>query len=217
MAVTGGDFARDRIDYGDAALRRADLPADPFVLFEGWLGEARGAGVSEPNGMALATVGVDGQPRCRIVLLKLCEAAALVFFTNLDSDKGRELRANPRAAATFWWPQPQNRQVRFTGRVELAGAAASDRYFHERPRGARIASAASPQSRVIADRAELERRVAELEAQVGDGVVPRPQHWGGYRLLADEVEFWQGRNDRMHDRFRYARTGAAWRIERLAP
>ncbi|MFO1077072.1 MAG: pyridoxamine 5'-phosphate oxidase [Planctomycetota bacterium] len=217
MTADGADFARDRIDYGPPGLARADLPAEPFALFARWLDEARAAGVSEPNAMALASVDAAGQPHCRIVLLKHCDGRGLAFFTNRDSDKGRQLAANPRAAATFWWSAPRNRQVRFVGTVEDVDGGAADRYFGERPRRAQLASAASPQSRVIADRAELERRIDALAATVGAGPVPRPPHWGGYALVAHAVEFWQGSDDRMHDRYRYTRAGDGWETVRLAP
>jgi pyridoxamine 5'-phosphate oxidase len=215
--MTGDPFRGMRIEYGDAPLDRAGLTDDPFELFQHWLAAARDAGVAEPNGMALATCDADGQPHCRVVLLKGLDARGFVFFTNKASDKGQHLAANPRAAATFWWSAPRNRQVRVTGVVEHAGDEAADRYFAERPRRAQVCSAASPQSRVVADRAELEQRVTELEAQVGEGPVPRPLHWGGYVLVPVAIEFWQGRDGRLHDRWRYRCGDAGWTVERLAP
>jgi pyridoxamine 5'-phosphate oxidase len=199
--MANDSFSDLRIEYGDEPLRETDVPADPFDLLRSWLDAAAAARVAEPNGMALATCDREGQPHCRIVLL----------------NKGAQLAANARAAATFWWPAPRNRQVRITGRVESASAADADAYFASRPRRAQLCSAASPQSRVVASRDELERRVDALEAQVGNGPVPRPAHWGGFVLVPAAVEFWQGREGRLHDRIRCVRDGAGWRRERLAP
>jgi pyridoxamine 5'-phosphate oxidase len=206
-----------RIEYGDVPLARADMPADPLELFRSWLLAAKAANVAEPNGMALATCDADGQPHCRVVLLKIADERGFTFFTNRDSDKGRQLQHEPRAAATFWWPQPRNRQVRVAGKVETVADAVSDEYFTSRPRRAQICSAASPQSRPVRSRDELERLVAALEQRIGDGPVPRPPHWGGYCLVPRTLEFWQGRDGRLHDRFRYERTAQGWQLERLAP
>jgi len=206
-----------RVDYGDVPLERADLPHDPLELFRVWLGEAIAANVSEANGMALATVDAEGQPHCRIVLLKIIDGNGLTFFTNRDSDKGRQLRTNPRAAATFWWSQPRHRQVRLTGDVEIVDEAISDCYFAQRPRRAQLCSAASPQSRPLGGRDELERLVALLATRIGDDPVPRPKNWGGCRLVPRTFEFWQGREARLHDRFRYTRLANGWHVERLAP
>ncbi|MBX3463596.1 MAG: pyridoxamine 5'-phosphate oxidase [Planctomycetes bacterium] len=210
-------FASMRVEYGDSPLARADMPPLPLPLFRAWLAAATAAGVDEPNGMALATVDPDGQPHCRIVLLKVLDERGLTFFSNRDSDKGRQLAANARAAATFWWSRPRNRQVRFTGPVAPVEDAVSDAYFAARPRRAQLCSAASPQSRVVASRDELERRVAALAAAAGEAPLARPPHWGGYLLAPDVVEFWQGRDGRLHDRFRYRRAAAGWDLERLAP
>jgi pyridoxamine 5'-phosphate oxidase len=210
-------FAHLRREYGDVPLDQAHLPDDPLVLLRTWLDAAAAAGVAEPNAMALATSGADGAPHCRMVLMKALEPAGLSFFTNHDSDKGHELAANPRAAATFWWTDPRNRQVRVEGAVARASNAAADAYFAGRPRRAQLCSAASPQSREVAGRAELEALVAALAARLGDGPVPRPAHWGGYVLAPEVVEFWQGRDSRLHDRFRYTRAANGWRRVRLAP
>ncbi|HLQ36161.1 MAG TPA: pyridoxamine 5'-phosphate oxidase [Planctomycetota bacterium] len=211
------DFEAMRREYDDEPLDRRDLPPEPLSLFTAWLQAAAAAGVPEPNGMALATCGKGNEPACRIVLCKQADARGFLWFTNKDSDKGRELAANPQAAATYWWSQPRNRQVRIVGRVEPASDDVADRYFAARPRAARLASAASPQSRPLRDRDQLEAMVAALAASSGDGPVPRPAHWGGYLLVPRAVEFWQGRVARLHDRWRYDRDGHAWRITRLAP
>lgn len=210
-------FSSMRVEYGDEPMTRAQMPADPIALFREWLAAATAAHVDEPNGMAFATCDADGQPHCRIVLLKLLDERGFTFFTNRDSDKGAQLSANARAAATFWWPRPRNRQVRITGLVERTGDDVSDAYFAARPRRAQLCSSASPQSRRIDSRAQLERMVDALTAATGDGPVVRPQHWGGYVLVPQTVEFWQGRDGRLHDRFRYAREGEGWQLERLAP
>ena len=210
-------FSALRTDYGDAALRRADLPADPVELFRAWMEEARDAGEPEPNGMALATCGQDGQPSCRVVLLKQLDEHGFGFFTNKQSDKGGQLRANAKAAATFWWKAPRVRQVRIEGVVVELPEADSEAYFRSRPRRAQVCSAASPQSRVVRDRASLEAMVDDVDEASADGDVVRPAHWGGYALRPHRVELWQGRDGRLHDRFRFERDGDAWRVERLGP
>ncbi len=197
-------------------LSRRDLAADPIVEFERWLDAAVAAGVDEPTAMVLSTVGPEGRPSARAVLLKGYDQEGFVFFTNKRSRKGREIRQNPAVALTFVWPKI-HRQLRIEGTAFEVGDAESDAYFATRPAGARIGAAASPQSEVIPDRAWLERRVAELWAEHPDGDVPRPEHWGGYRVVPETIEFWQGREDRLHDRFRYRRVGDAWVLERLAP
>jgi pyridoxamine 5'-phosphate oxidase len=167
--------------------------------------------------MALATVGADGRPAVRMVLLKGFDARGFAFYTNLESRKAAELAANPRAALLFWWDR-LHRQVRVEGPVEPVEAAEADAYFASRPYGSRIGAWASPQSRVVEGRAVLEAREAELAARFPeDAPVPRPPHWGGYRVRPELFEFWQGRRSRLHDRLRYAREGSGWRVERLAP
>lgn len=204
-----------RQTYDRAVLVEAEADPDPVVQFDRWFQEAVGGEIYEPNAMALATVGADGRPSCRTVLLKGFDAAGFVFYTNLESRKSQELVANPVAALLFWWDR-LHRQVRIEGPVEPVSEAEADAYFTSRPYGSRIGAWASPQSRVIPDRTVLEERVASLEAQFPDEV-PRPPHWSGWRVRPELVEFWQGRPSRLHDRLLYRRGGDAWRIERLAP
>ncbi len=192
-------------------LRRTDLDADPLSQFQRWFDEAAGV-VRVREAMAVATASAEGVPSVRMVLLKAADERGLVFFTHYTSRKGRELEANPNAALLFHW-NPLGRQVRVEGTVERVSAEESDAYFATRPEGARIGANASRQSEVLGDRAELERRVAGLE-----GADPaRPESWGGFRLRPDAWEFWQHRDDRLHDRFRYTRREGAWVIERLYP
>ncbi|MBM3366799.1 MAG: pyridoxamine 5'-phosphate oxidase [Betaproteobacteria bacterium] len=204
-----------RQEYMRAGLAEADALSDPFAQFARWLADALAANVPLANAMTLATVSESGAPDARIVLLKGVEDAAFVFYTNYDSRKGRQLAARPAACLVFLWTQLE-RQVRIEGRVEKVPAAASDAYFDSRPIGARLSARASAQSAVVPGRETLERAVAEEKARHGDHP-PRPAHWGGYRVLPAQVEFWQGRENRLHDRLLYRRQGSAWTIERLAP
>ncbi|MGA9715006.1 MAG: pyridoxamine 5'-phosphate oxidase [Aeromicrobium sp.] len=210
------DLRRMRHEYAEAGLSEDEAGDDPVLLFERWLGQAIDAGVPEPNAMAVATASEDGRPSSRIVLLKGFDAAGMVFFSGYDSRKGRELKANPRAAATMLW-HPLQRQVRVEGTVTRVDPAESDIYFASRPRGAQISAAASPQSRTVADRAALEGRRAEVERMFQGREVVRPEGWGGYRIALDVMEFWQGRSGRFHDRIHYVRRGDAWDRSRLAP
>jgi len=206
-----------RREYLRAALSEGDVDPDPVRQFERWLAEAIRAEVPEPTAMTLATADAAGRPSARIVLLKGTGADGFVFFTNYESRKGAELAARPDAALLFHWVELE-RQVRAEGRVTRVGGGESDAYFATRPPPSQIGAWASPQSRVIADRGWLEREFAAAKERVGDGAtIPRPPHWGGYRLEPAAMEFWQGRASRLHDRIRYRREDARWRVERLAP
>ena len=189
---------------------------DPIAVLQAWLDEARAAVPGEPHAMTLATATPDGQPSARIVLLRGLDKRGLTFFTNRASRKGEELRANPRAAVVIhWWEL--GRQVRVEGVVDEVSFEESSAYWETRPRGSRIAAWASPQSQPLADRDELHGRVGEIEARFGEGDVPLPPFWGGYRLVPDAVELWTHRENRLHERLRYVRDGEGWRSERLAP
>lgn len=205
-----------RKDYSLAGLTEADAGDDPFALFHRWLTEAIAADLSDPNAMILATATPDGAPSARAVLLKALDARGFTFFTNYDSRKGHEMGANPKVALCFLW-HPLERQVRVEGTVEVVSAAESDEYFVKRPLGSRLGAWASPQSAVIAGREVLEKAHAELMAKFPDGDPPRPPNWGGYRVLPTVIEFWQGRQSRLHDRVRFTRAPGGWVRERLAP
>jgi pyridoxamine 5'-phosphate oxidase len=210
-------IANMRKEYIWGGLSEADMDADPVRQFEMWFQQALTANLPEPNAMTLATATPDGQPSARIVLLKMYDASGFTFFTNYDSRKGREVMANPRAALLFFWPELQ-RQVRIEGTVERVSEAESDAYFRSRPLGSRLGAWASRQSEVIPDRDVLEERVREIMQRYPDGEVPRPPHWGGFRVRPLTIEFWQGRPDRLHDRLRYQRVQPeGWLLERLSP
>jgi pyridoxamine 5'-phosphate oxidase len=202
-------------DYGQP-LREEDVEADPVRQFSAWFAQAAASGIRMPEAAALATATPDGAPSVRMVLVKGFADASFRFYSNYASRKGRELAANPRAALLFQWDR-LGRQVRIEGPVARMSAQESAEYVRSRPRGSQLSALASPQSQVIATRAELERRVAELERVHREGELPLPVDWGGYRLAAETFEFWQQRNDRLHDRLRYRREDDAWLIERLAP
>lgn len=209
------DLTALRRDYKHARLDETDVHQDPVRQFSSWLDEALKAELDEPYAMTLATVDDASQPAARIVLLRGVDHRGFVFFTNYDSRKGNELSTQDRAALLFFWA-PLERQVRVEGRVVRVSDAESDDYFTRRPRGSCIGAWASPQSAVIPSREWLEKRVGDLNREHGD-VVPRPPNWGGYRLVPERFEFWQGRESRLHDRLVYRLEGSHWAIERLAP
>jgi len=196
-------------------LRRADLDPDPLRQFAAWYSQAADA-VDAPEAVVLATASSSGAPSARMVLLKGFDQRGFVFYTNYFSRKGQEIAQNPRAAMLFHW-SPLGRQVRIEGAVHRIDAAESDAYFKTRAAGSRLSAAASPQSRPVASRDVLEAAVAELASRYPDGAVPRPEEWGGLRLVASRFEFWQHGEDRLHDRFRYRREGEIWTVERLGP
>jgi len=211
------DLTRLRHEYESQGLDAADLDPDPLEQFRAWYADADQAGLLEPNAMVLSTVDGAGRPAARYVLLRGLDAEhGFQFFTYLGSAKARELADRPAAALTFGWLD-LHRQVRVTGAVVELPSALSDAYFAGRPRGSRIGAWASPQSEVLADRAELDRLVARTEERFAGGDVPRPPSWGGFGVVPDAVEFWQGRRSRLHDRLRYRREGSRWVVERLAP
>ena len=205
-----------RVEYRNLPLDRDHLDADPLAQFTRWITDAEQAGVEEPNAFVVATADTAGQPSARTVLLKGTGPHGFDFYTNYESRKAAEIADNPFAAAVFLWI-PIRRQVRIEGTVSRVDPALSDAYFASRPPESRLASAASPQSSVVSSRAELENRLDELRRRYPDGAVPRPRNWGGYRIAPTSYEFWQGREARFHDRFRYSREGDGWLIERLAP
>jgi pyridoxamine 5'-phosphate oxidase len=213
------ELAELRQEYTYAGLDEADAAPDPVEQFRRWFAAWHEVAVGDPNAMVVTTATPDGRPSVRTVLLRALDDDGFVFFSNHDSRKGRELAANPHAALLFPW-HPLGRQVIVEGEVAPLPAAGSDAYWATRPRGSQIAALASPQSQVIAGRAVIEQRWAQLEAELDGAEVPRPPHWGGLRVAHRRVEFWQGRERRMHDRLVYHRDGAVpsgWRIERLAP
>jgi pyridoxamine 5'-phosphate oxidase len=217
MSKTEG--MRSQGSHEHRELRRADLDPDPISQFLRWFEDAEAAGIALPNAMALATTGADGQPSVRYVLLRDADQRGFVFYTNHGSRKGRQLEENPRAAIVFLWKE-LDRQVSLSGGVRRVEDDESDAYFATRPREAQIGAWASAQSSVLRDRRELEDRVGDMSARFRDAPIPRPPHWGGYRLSPDAVEFWQGRPFRLHDRFLYTRDAdeeTGWRVERLSP
>jgi pyridoxamine 5'-phosphate oxidase len=209
------NVAELRQEYMRSGLSEADAGSDPLKLFSTWLADAVAAGLPLPNAMTLATVTREGSPDARIVLLKGLEHGAFAFYTNYTSRKARQLAAHPAACLVFQWSELE-RQVRVEGSVAKVSAQDSDAYFTSRPLGARLSAWASQQSATVPSRAVLESAMAAARARFGDAP-PRPPHWGGYRVIPDRLEFWQGRADRLHDRLLYSREAAGWKIERLAP
>lgn len=211
------DLAGLRERYTRGGLLEADLPTDPLLLFRQWITEAVSTSVAEPNAMTLSTVKTDGHPDARMVLLKGIEEGSLLFFTNYESEKARDLAKYPHAAGCIWWPELE-RQIRFDGPVEKLSRPESEGYFSRRPRESQIGAWASRQSEPIAGREFLQRRVEEMERRFEGSDVPCPERWGGYRILARRIEFWQGRPGRLHDRIRYRLLdGDQWKFERLSP
>jgi pyridoxamine 5'-phosphate oxidase len=210
------DLASLRRTYALSSLDEGAVDADPIQQFERWFADAVTAEALEPNAMTLATASRDGVPSGRIVLLKGVDARGFVFFTDFRSRKGAELTENPLAALVFLWKEIE-RQVRVTGAVARVSDADAEAYFRSRPVGSRLGAWASHQSAVIADRRVLEDRLRDVTARFADGDVPLPSHWGGFRVVPDEVEFWQGRPDRLHDRLLYQRAEAGWTVARLSP
>ena len=209
-------FNKTRTEYVKGELREDAALPDPVQQFTKWFNEAMEGREVEPNACALATVGNDLQPSVRMVLLKSFDARGFVFFTNYESAKGRQLAHNKKASLLFYWPS-QERQVRLEGEVEKISAAESDAYFKSRPRDSQCGSACSQQSRVASSREEIDAALQLLMDQAGDGGIERPAHWGGYRLAPTMFEFWQGRENRLHDRLIYRCRGESWKIERLWP
>lgn len=211
-------FAELRKDYMRNELNESGVADNPLSQFTVWMNEALHAGLPEPNAMTLATVGLDLKPSSRVVLLKSFDQRGFVFYTNYHSRKGRQIEVNPQVALSFFWAELE-RQVRIEGRVELTSADESDAYYLSRPEGARLGAHASPQSSPIPNRDLLETRLRELELLYADQDIPRPNHWGGYRVVPERFEFWQGRASRLHDRIVYLRseTEGLWSKQRLAP
>ena len=205
-----------RVQYETAGLDRGDLSDDPIEQWHRWYDQASEAGVSEPHAMTISTVDENGAPDSRVVLARDVSSNGIVFFTNYASTKSRHLQQNPAISSVFAWLD-LHRQVRVRGRVERVSAAESDAYFASRPRESQIGAWASPQSETIADRSVLDDAIARITERFRDVPVPRPEDWGGWRIVPVEFEFWQGRPSRVHDRFRYSRSGETWSIGRLAP
>ena len=205
-----------RRDYVTGELSEATAGDEPFALCTAWLDEAMKAGLVEPTAAALATCGADGQPSCRMVLLKGADPRGFVLFTNGESRKASDMMAHPRAALTLWWDKLE-RQVRIEGAVERVSDAEADDYHASRPRASQLAAWASAQSRPLGDRAELDGRFAETAKRFEGHDVPRPPHWGGFRIAPASIEFWQGRRDRLHDRIVFRRAGSGWSRTRLSP
>ena len=209
-------IANLRLNYTRRQLLETDVDPNPLKQFQTWFDEALAADIIEPNAMTIATATPDGTPSARMVLLKGVDEKGFVFYTNYESRKGQELAANPQVVLVFWWAQLE-RQVRIEGRVEKVSDQETLTYFHSRPRASQIGAWVSEQSRVIPNREVLEKRLEDLEQQYQDQTIPRPPHWGGYRVIPAAIEFWQGRPSRLHDRLLYRMENNTWQIERLSP
>lgn len=206
-----------RLDYSSASLSETDVHENPYLQFEKWFQEALNANVMEPNAMTLATANVNGIPSARIVLLKEFNQEGFVFYTNYDSQKGKEIEENPYAALVFFWMDLQ-RQVRIDGVVEKVNDEESADYFKSRPRGSQLGAVISPQSKIIKNRKFLEEKLEDLEKEYAEKEIPKPENWGGYRVIPNRIEFWQGRSNRLHDRIVYTQAkDQSWKFERLAP
>ncbi|MCF8380442.1 MAG: pyridoxamine 5'-phosphate oxidase [Bacteroidales bacterium] len=210
------DLSAIRNDYGNRALNESELPKDPTLLLQDWMDEAINEGLYEPNAVVLSTTDSDGFPSSRVVLLKAIQDGKLVFFSNYSSAKGKELEKNPKAGLLFFWPQ-LHRQIRIKGNVERISDAHSDLYFKERPYESKLGAWASAQSEVISGREAIESKYSFYKGKFKDKEIPRPAFWGGFQLHPKNIEFWQGRSGRLHDRLVYGRDGAGWGIWRLAP
>ena len=210
------DASKLRREYTRSGLTEADTNLDPAKQFEAWFEEALNAGLHEPNAMTLATATPDGRPSARVVLLKGYDRRGFVFYTNYAGRKASELEGNPHVALLFYWGELE-RQVRIEGRASRVPEEESDSYYASRPRGSRLGAWASEQSRTIENRAVLEERLRSVEADYEEGEIPRPSFWGGYRVEPETFEFWQGRENRLHDRLLYTPSDGGWRIERLQP
>jgi pyridoxamine 5'-phosphate oxidase len=215
--VSGADLQRLRKEYTRAGLTEAEADPDPIEQFRKWFDEALAADLHEPNAMTLATATPDGRPSARVVLLKGYDERGFVFYTSYEGRKSRELEENPRCALVFYWSELE-RQIRIEGRAGRVSEEESDAYYGSRPRGSRLSAWVSAQSRPVEDRGALEKRLWELEAEYEGREIPRPPFWGGYRVEPEAIEFWQGRENRMHDRLLYRRlSDGGWRMQRLQP
>jgi pyridoxamine 5'-phosphate oxidase len=214
--MTDYSIADLRLNYTRQQLLETEVDPNPIKQFQVWFDQAMTADILEPNAMTIATTTKAGIPSARIVLLKGVDERGFVFYTNYESRKGQELAANPYACLVFWWGVLE-RQVRIEGSVEKVAEAETEAYFHSRPLGSQLGAWASNQSRVIPDRAVLEQRLADLTRQYQNQAVPRPPHWGGFRVIPTAIEFWQGRPSRLHDRLLYRLIDSSWKIERLSP
>jgi pyridoxamine 5'-phosphate oxidase len=228
MTSISEHISKIRANYQQATLSETEVGDDPLLFFQKWFSEAEASGITEVNAMTLATANMWGLPSARIVLLKGLDEEGFIFYTNYESEKGRQIAEEESVALLFFWKELE-RQVRIEGVARKISAQESDKYFHSRPKGSQISAAASPQSQVIEGRTILEEKVKELEAQYADSEIPRPEHWGGYKIIPEKVEFWQGRNNRLHDRIVFYREPevdngegelpgySAWEKFRLAP